>query len=418
MNKKKTRHSQYRSKYRSKKNTHMFYKLAYASTFVLAAIIAACLLVYFFPSLPQKSTGAFRWTVEACGRWVDSSRQNLGEWWHALTDASQEDEVALMANRTISGNKDGIFGNNGGGDPADHEDENNASGIDESGADKTGDGDSDHDNTDDSNLNNDNPDGDNFDNSNPAEDNFDDGNPEIDDSDNSQDNNSGTDDSSNDTPNESPPVQADTFSPSNEVGSAPELDNFDVPEDISSYYIMLDTAMGPMIYYNQGDSRWADHPCGKNDPIKQYGCGPTAVSMLISSFSLEGGGLSPVEVADWATEHNLYASGGGSYHTLVENAMNNYGLHVESVKNRTVQQASELLESGHILVALVKPGTLTRSSGHFILITKLLDNGNVWIADPGSYRNTQKEWKLDMLLSELKVGAGGGGPLWAVSSAE
>jgi len=59
-------------------------------------------------------------------------------------------------------------------------------------------------------------------------------------------------------------------------------------------------------------------------------------------------------------------------------------------------------------------GTLT-NNGHFILITKLLEDGNVRIADPNSYENSRKEWELDLLLSELMRGAASGGPLWAVT---
>ena len=54
-------------------------------------------------------------------------------------------------------------------------------------------------------------------------------------------------------------------------------------------------------------------------------------------------------------------------------------------------------------------------NGHFILITKLLDNGNVHIADPNSYENSTKEWNLEQLLSELKDSRDHGAPLWAVS---
>lgn len=206
-----------------------------------------------------------------------------------------------------------------------------------------------------------------------------------------------------------------TFSSSGSMGVASDLERSDVPEDISSYYIMLDTAMGPMIYYNQGDSRWADHLYGGEDRLSRYGCGPTSVSMLISSFSQEGGGLSPVEVADWAAEHGYHASQSGSRHTLIKDALSHYGFTVESVTQYTPQTAADLLKSGHILTALVKKGTFTKSAGHFILITRLLENGNVQIADPNSYKNSQKEWSLELLLSELKIGAQGGGPLWAVS---
>ena len=53
--------------------------------------------------------------------------------------------------------------------------------------------------------------------------------------------------------------------------------------------------------------------------------------------------------------------------------------------------------------------------GYFIIITQILENGNVRIADPNSYSNSTKEWKLSQLLSELKQSRDSGAPLWAVS---
>lgn len=204
--------------------------------------------------------------------------------------------------------------------------------------------------------------------------------------------------------------------PSSSLGTVEDLDSFDIPEDFSAYFVMLDTALGSMMYFNQGDSRWADYLYGGTDSMEKYGCGPTAVAMLVYSFSENGSGTDPIGIADWASENGYYAYHSGSYHALIESALTHYGLSVESVTDYTYEYVSNLLSEGHILVALMKKGTLTDSSGHFILITKLLDNGNVWIADPNSYENSLKEWELDTLLSELKLGAGSGGPLWAVSN--
>jgi len=196
-----------------------------------------------------------------------------------------------------------------------------------------------------------------------------------------------------------------------ELGVSADLEIQDAPEDI--YFVMLDTAMGPMMYYNQGDRRWGDYLYGGEDPLEGYGCGPTAVAMLISSFSLEGGGMTPVDLADWAAENGYYALHSGSYHSLIPESLTAFGFTVESVTDRSREHVSQLLEDGHVLAALMGKGTLT-NNGHFILITKLLEDGNVRIADPNSYENSRKEWELDLLLSELKKGASSGGPLWAV----
>ena len=52
-----------------------------------------------------------------------------------------------------------------------------------------------------------------------------------------------------------------------------------------------------LVYYNQGEEPWASQTFG-NDPIRGYGCGPTAMAMLASS--LTGEETDPGAMADWA----------------------------------------------------------------------------------------------------------------------
>lgn len=178
------------------------------------------------------------------------------------------------------------------------------------------------------------------------------------------------------------------------------------------YLNMLDTGCGPMLYYHQGDIRWGDYLYGGYDPMSKYGCGPTAVSMIVNSFGDTA--VDPTDIAAWASENGYYALHGGSYHSLIPDAMKAYGLQAESVTDRSYEHVAELLSSGHILVALMGRGSLTEN-GHFVLFTKLLDNGKIYIADPVNYENCTLEWDLTQLLSELKKSYDSGGPLWAVS---
>ena len=208
-----------------------------------------------------------------------------------------------------------------------------------------------------------------------------------------------------------------------EEESAPYIESTGEIGDISSlqaeyndpvdqiYLNMLDTCCGPMLYYHQGDIRWGDHLYGGYDPMSKYGCGPTAVSMVINSFSDYP--VDPIDIATWSSENGYYVLHGGSYHSLIPDALEAYGLQVESVTDRSYEHVAELLSSGQILIALMGKGSLTKN-GHFVLFTKLLDNGNICIADPANYENCTLEWDLDQLLSELKKSYDNGGPLWAV----
>ena len=212
---------------------------------------------------------------------------------------------------------------------------------------------------------------------------------------------------------ETPQKDLEKLISSGEMGEIEDFDSILTSEtEENTYYYIMDSAMGPMIYYNQGDSRWADYLYGGADPIRSHGCGPTAVAMVISSFSSVT--LTPPEAADWAAANGYYAPDHGSYHSLITGSLTAFGLNVQSVKDRSQEHVSNLLREGSVLIALMGKGSLTQN-GHFIVITKLLENGNVYIADPGSYLNSTKEWELSKLLSELKGSRDSGAPLWAVS---
>ena len=202
------------------------------------------------------------------------------------------------------------------------------------------------------------------------------------------------------------------------LGKAENLDMEAKPGSDGNSYdaAILDTSMGPMYYYNQGDTRWSSYLYGGSDPMLQYGCGPTAAAMLISSFTNDGEAITPVTIADWSAANGYYAPQGGSYHSLIPSVLAAYGFQVESVTDHSPQNAASLLSSGHILVALMGKGSLTQN-GHFVLITKLLPDGNVSIADPNSFANSTCEWELPLLMGELKKVYDSGAPLWAVSMA-
>lgn len=186
----------------------------------------------------------------------------------------------------------------------------------------------------------------------------------------------------------------------------------DTLQDDQIYDHITTSSLGPLIYYSQCDTRWKDYLYGGSDPIEQYGCGPTTIAMLVSSFTDEP--LTPPEAADWAAANGLHSAGNGSLHSLIPTALSAYGFTVESVKDRSVEHVSSLLEQGNILVALMGRGTFT-DNGHFLLITERVDDQTVRIADPNSYENSTKNWQLSQLLSELKHNYDSGAPLWAVS---
>ncbi|OON86121.1 hypothetical protein BXO88_08705 [Oribacterium sp. C9] len=182
----------------------------------------------------------------------------------------------------------------------------------------------------------------------------------------------------------------------------------------NDYNQIISTAMGSMLYFSQGDSHWKEYRIAGADRMGGYGCGPVTVAMLANSFSNSDTPVTPIDVADWAVENKEYAVHGGSYHSLIPNALKHYGLICTSVEERTPEKVHELLSTGHVLVALMGKGSLT-DVGHFVIITENAPDGGVMIADPAKLSNSEKSWPAELLVKELKAAYDAGGPLWAVS---
>ena len=193
------------------------------------------------------------------------------------------------------------------------------------------------------------------------------------------------------------------------------FENYYGTSTFNDYNVYLDTAMGPMSYYNQHDSHWGSYLYGGQDTISKYGCGPTTAAMIVSAFGNVNGSITPKEMANWSASYGYFAPKSGSYHDYIPAVLSAFDLIVDSVKDgeRTPEHVADLLNSGHILVALMGKGALT-NGGHFIIITKQNPNGTVSIADPNSYNNTNKEWNPAQLMRELKKNYDAGGPLWSV----
>ena len=59
----------------------------------------------------------------------------------------------------------------------------------------------------------------------------------------------------------------------------------------------------PVVYFNQLDERYASQPYG-TDNIGGYGCGPTAMSIVVSSLTDET--VDPVAMAQWSYENGYW----------------------------------------------------------------------------------------------------------------
>ena len=164
-----------------------------------------------------------------------------------------------------------------------------------------------------------------------------------------------------------------------------------------------------VVYFNQLDERYANKPYG-TDNIGGYGCGPTAMSIVVSSLTDDI--VDPIEMAQWSYENGGWCSKSGSYHSLIPSAAKAWGLTVEGCTASEPQRIVDALAEGKLVIAIMTKGHFT-SGGHFIVLRGVKD-GQIMVADPASYKRSEKLWDLSIILNEASKRAGAGGPFWII----
>lgn len=164
-----------------------------------------------------------------------------------------------------------------------------------------------------------------------------------------------------------------------------------------------------VVYFNQLDEAYASKPYG-TDNIGGYGCGPTAMSIVVSSLTDEI--VDPVRMARWSYDNGGWCKGSGSYHAMIPAAASAWELPVEGCTASEPQRLLDALAEGKLVVAIMSKGHFT-SSGHFIVLRGVQD-GQILVADPASYSRSQKAWDLSIILSEASKRAAAGGPFWII----
>lgn len=167
-----------------------------------------------------------------------------------------------------------------------------------------------------------------------------------------------------------------------------------------------------VVYYNQLDSRWANELYGKSGTIGEAGCGPTALAMAVST--LKNVSVTPPEVCEWSVDNGHRCEGSGSYHSLIPKGAEHYGLKVEKLGSSSKRELIEHLSDGKLIIVIMSKGHFT-SNGHFILLRGITEDGKVLVADPASYRRSETEWDISIILNEARSDASAGGPFWSLS---
>ena len=164
-------------------------------------------------------------------------------------------------------------------------------------------------------------------------------------------------------------------------------------------------------YYNQLDERWENVMYGTSSTIGEAGCGPTSMSIVIST--LTGEAHDPIELCNWSVANGHRCEGNGSYHSLIPAAAASYGLTCE--KNLDAQGIVDALSSGKLVVVIMSKGHFT-NGGHFIALRGVTSSGKILVADPASYRRSEQEWDLSIIMNESNKFGAAGGPYWAIGN--
>lgn len=188
------------------------------------------------------------------------------------------------------------------------------------------------------------------------------------------------------------------------------VDSDDAPVDYGD--ITFQNGATEIVYYNQRDARWAKKKYGTSDTIGESGCGPTALAIAVSSLTDKK--KDPVEMCEWSYKNGYYIPYGGSYHSLIPNGAARFGLTVEAVSAKEAQKISDALSNGKLVIAIMGKGHFT-SSGHFIVLRGITEDGNVLVADPYSINFSNREWDFSIILNEASKRAANNKPFWIIS---
>ena len=156
-----------------------------------------------------------------------------------------------------------------------------------------------------------------------------------------------------------------------------------------------DWRAGALPFLYQIDPQWAGHPYA-GGTVEKNGCGPTCLSMVYVSLTGRDD-LDPAAMADFS-ERGGYTTDGMTAWALMTDGAAELGLVSEEL-SASAGTVREALLAGRPVICSVGPGDFT-TTGHFIVLSGLTENGEVIVHDPNSAERSAHPWDLERVLGQ------------------
>ena len=156
-----------------------------------------------------------------------------------------------------------------------------------------------------------------------------------------------------------------------------------------------DWHVGEVPFLYQTDPQWASHPYA-GGTVEKNGCGPTCLSMVYVTLTGRDD-LDPAAMADFS-ERGGYVSGGMTAWALMSDGAAELGLASKELP-ASMAAVREALLAGKPVICSVGPGDFT-TTGHFIVLSGLAEDGEVVVHDPNRAERSEHPWDLQRVLGQ------------------
>ena len=159
----------------------------------------------------------------------------------------------------------------------------------------------------------------------------------------------------------------------------------------------------PALY--QRDPAWADGTYAEDD-FGTTGCGPTCMAMAYVALTGRTD-MTPADMGAFSERLGCATPDGTAWTFMTEGAAE-LGLVAEEVP-ADEQSVRRALLSGSPVICSVGPGDFT-STGHFIVLAGIDEQGRLLVRDPNSPERTGKAWDFATVLGQCRA-------IWAYTAA-